>query len=175
MVKEMDDYKSRIDDKRFEKFDRLIANNENDKKFAVTVVIGIIVSLSLLIGSALLTGEQSINPQYDYGLNISYSPAASSYFIEYTNPNETAKSLSVNIGILMSGTDYTTVYTKDVSTFPVNISYRPSNPGFSHKVAVNIVKDTGNYTYFYTNMPSDDDQLYKGLYQYTDKVTGVIK
>lgn len=175
MVKEMDDYKSRMDDKRFEKFDRLIANNENDKKFAVTVAIGIIISLSLLIGSALLTGQEAVAPQYDYGLNISYSPVASSYYIDYTNPNGTAQSLAVNIGILMSGTEYTTVYSKEVNEFPTNISYKPSNPAFSHKVSVNLVKDSGNYTYLYTNMPADDDQLYKGFYKYVDTITNVIK
>lgn len=173
MVKKMDDYNNRMDDRRFEKFDRAITGNENDKKFATIITIGLIISFLWLVGSLFLESQKPPVMKYDYGLNISYSPESSSYFIDYTNPNNTATSLIVDIKIPL-GKDYQSVYSREVKEFPTNISYRPSNSDYNHIVSVNIIKQSGNYTYFYSNVPSDDDKMYNGLFKYTEPFNNVI-
>jgi len=167
MVKKMDDYENRMNDARFEKFDKLIAHNSNDKKFTLTLTVGIVICFAIM-GSTMYIDSQ--NPatlmKYDHGLNISYSPVTSTYFIDYTNPNDTARYMMVNIGIMMTPDVYSTVFSKEVTAFPANISYTPSEPDYMHRVSVNLVKETGNYTYFYSNIPSDDNKMYEGIFKY---------
>jgi hypothetical protein len=173
MAKHMDNYTNRIDDRRFEKWDRMISSNDNSKKVSIILTVGCIVSLLLLGSSFLIDMGKPIPSKYDFGLNISYDPASSIYFIDYTNPNQTTTNLNVDIKVPYStsySSAYSTVYTTTTSSFPTNISYKPYNKDMEHVVTVTLIKPAGNYTCFFSNTPSDDEKLYNGVTKYTDEI-----
>ena len=39
-----------------------------------------------------------------------------------------------------------------------------------HAVSVVIIKPTGNYTYFFSNNPGDDEKVYNAITKYTNKL-----
>jgi hypothetical protein len=43
-----------------------------------------------------------------------------------------------------------------------------------HAVSVVIIKQTGNYTYFFSNNPGDDERIYNGLTKYVDVAKTMI-
>ena len=177
MVKGYDNYPERRNDDRFKKFDAIITNNDNSKKVTIILEIGIIICAVIFGISQLLQAVQPIPPQYDLGLNISYDPQSSSYYINYTNPNQTTTSMDVIIKIIYSTTPtsaYSTVYSTSINKFPSNISYIPSNKDMSHIITVTLTKSSGNYSYFFTNTPSDDDKLYVGVTQYGNIIYNTI-
>jgi hypothetical protein len=174
MVRNMDDYESRVSDDRFKKWDDLISQSDSGRKVSVILTIGSVICI-VMLGMSLFSELGKPTPQkYDYGLNISYDSPSSSYFIDYTNPNNTVSSIGVNVKIPYSTTDasaYTTIYETSTSTFPVNISYKPYNKNMEHIVMVTLVKPTGNYTCFFTNVPSDDDKMYENVIVHTDGIS----
>jgi hypothetical protein len=175
MVKKMDNYSQRSSDKRFEKFDRLIEPNSNDKKITAIITIGVIVSL-ILMGSSLITESQKPAAlKYAQGLNISYNPETSLYYIDYTNPQNDTESITIDVRVPLSPTEYISAYNTQITKFPSNTSYKPSNTDVPHTVSVNIIKSDGNYTYFFVNTPMEEDKLYEGFYKYTNPLTTVIK
>jgi len=176
MVKKMDNYSQRSNDKRFEKFDRLIEPNSNDKKLTVIITIGVIVSLVMMASSLITESQKPSALKYTQGLNISYSPESSLYYIDYTNPNNDTESMNIDIKIpLLTSSESMSVYNTQVTKFPSNTSYKPSNTDIPHTVSVNIIKQDGNYTYFFVNTPLEEDRLYDGLYKYTNPITELIQ
>jgi len=174
MVKKMDNYSKRMSDRRFEKFDRMIEPNNNDKKLTVIVTIGVIISLILMASSLITESQKPAALKYTKGLNISYDAKSSMYYIDYTNPLNDTSSMIVNVQVPYAS-EMITVYNTQTSKFPANISYRPSNTDIIHTVAVNLIKPNGNYTYFLTNIPIEEDRLYEGLYKYTEPIQSLIQ
>jgi len=175
MVKKMDDYTNRMSDKRFEKFDRLISIEaiNSEKKISYILTIGVIILLAGLGITTYMDMGKPLPPKYDYGLNISYDPESSTYFVDYTNPNQTASMMDVNIEVpyFNTGTSgYSTVYKTSTDIFPANISYKPYDKALEHAVSVVIIKPTGNYTYFFSNNPGDDEKVYNAITKYTNKL-----
>jgi hypothetical protein len=175
MVKKMDNYVERTSDRRFEKFDKLISPEfaNNERRTTIILTIGIVILLIGLGISSYLNMSKPSPPKYDFGLNISYDPESSSYFIDYTNPNSTASNMSVNIEVPyfnngVSG--YSSVYKTSSSIFPTNISYKPYNKDIEHAIIITITKPTGNYTYFFSNNPGDEERIYNGLTKYTNEI-----
>jgi len=176
MVKKMDDFTQRRinDDKRFEKFDRLIEPNNNDKKITTIITIGVIISLILMASSLITESQKPAALKYTQGLNISYDPKSSMYYVEYTNPKNDTNSIIVDVQVPYYS-DMISVYSTQITKFPANISYKPSNTDIVHTVAVNVMKPDGNYTYFFTNTPIEEDRLYEGLYKYTEPIQSLIQ
>lgn len=171
----MDDYAERMNDRRFEKFDKLISPEfaKNEKRTTIILTIGIIILLVGLGISSYLEMGKPTPPKYEYGLNISYNPESSVYFIDYTNPNQTASIMNVNIEVpyFNTGTSgYSSVYKTSSSIFPTNISYKPYNKDIEHAITITITKPTGNYTYFFSNNPGDEERIYNGLTKYTNRI-----
>jgi len=175
MVKKMDNYSKRMSDRRFEKFDRMIEPNNNDKKLTIIVTIGVIVSLILMASSLITESQKPSALKYTKGLNISYDPKSSLYYVDYTNPLNDTTSMSVDVQVPYTSSDMMSVYNTQITKFPANISYKPSNTDIPHTVAVNIIKPNGNYTYFFTNTPIEEDRLYEGLYKYTEPIQSLIQ
>jgi hypothetical protein len=175
MVKKMDNYSQRSSDKRFEKFDRLIEPNNNDKKITTIITIGVIVSLILMASSLITESQKPAALKYAQGLNISYSPENSLYYIDYSNPYNDTKSISIDVRVPLSSTEYISVYNTQITKFPSNTSYKPSNTDILHTVSVNIIKQDGNYTYFFTNTPMEEDKLYEGFYKYVNPLTTMVQ
>jgi hypothetical protein len=132
-----------------------------------------------MLGSSMAMNIGKPTPQkYDYGLNISYEPQSSSYYIDFTNPNNTVSSLYVNIKIPYStetASTYTTVYETSTSSFPANISYKPYSKDMEHIITVTLNKNNSNYTYFFTSTPYNDDKIYDGVTKYTDEMNKYLK
>ena len=127
MVKKMDDYANRMSDRRFEKFDKMIIPNNNDKKLSIILTIGLVISL-LYLGSSLMTQSQAPAAlKYEQGLNISYSPESSTYFIDYTNPKNDTTSMTIDVQIPRNDISYISTFSTEIKKFPANISYKPSN------------------------------------------------
>ena len=171
----MDDYTNRMSDKRFEKFDRLISIEaiNSEKKISYILTIGVIILLAGLGITTYMDMGKPLPPKYDYGLNISYDPESSTYFVDYTNPNQTASMMDVNIEVpyFNTGTSgYSTVYKTSTDIFPANISYKPYDKTLEHVVTITLVKSIGNYTYYFSNNPGDDERIYNGLTKYVDMV-----
>ena len=171
----MDNYPNRMSDKRFEKFDKMISIEtiKNEQKISYLLSMGIVILLIGLGVSTYMDMGKPTPPKYDYGLNISYDPESSTYFIDYTNPNKTASDMNINIEIpyfTTKATEYSSVYKTSVNTFPANISYKPYNKDIEHAITVTIAKPTGNYTYFFTNNPGDDEKIYNAITKYTNNL-----
>lgn len=177
MNKKIDNFTQRRinDDRRFEKFDRLIEPNNNDKKITTIITIGVIVSLILMASSLITESQKPAILKYTQGLNISYDPQSSLYYIDYTNPNNDTKSIMIDVSVPLSSTEFVSVYNTQVTKFPSNTSYKPSNTDVPHTVSVNILKVDGNYTYFFINTPIEDDRLYEGLFKYTKPISDMIQ
>jgi hypothetical protein len=179
MVKKMDNYAERMSDRRFEKFDRMISVEaiNHEKRISYILTIGVVVLLIGLMISSVMNLGKPVPPKYDYGLNMSYDPETSTYFVDYTNPNQTASNMNVNIEVpyFNTGTSgYSSVYKTSTDTFPANISYKPYDKGIEHAITVTIMKQTGNYTYFFTSNPSDEERIYNGLTKYTKQIDKYI-
>ena len=43
-----------------------------------------------------------------------------------------------------------------------------------HAISVTIIKSTGNYTYFFSNNPGDEERIYNGITKYIDQVKGLV-
>jgi len=175
MVKQMDNFSQRSNDKRFEKFDRLIEPNNNDKKITTIITIGVIVSLILMASSLITESQKPAALKYAQGLNISYSPETSLYYVDYANPLNDTESMMIDVRVPLSSTEYISVYNTQITKFPSNTSYKPSNTDVPHTVSVNIIKLDGNYTYFFVNTPMEEDKLYEGFYKYTNPLTMVVQ
>lgn len=178
MVRNMDDYESRSRDDRFKKWDDIISSSDNNRKVSTILVIGTIVCLVMLGSSAIMNIGKPTPQKYDYGLNISYDPQSSLYYIDYTNPNNTVSSLYTNIKIPYSTettSTYTTVYETSTSTFPANISYKPYSKDMEHIITITLTKSNSNYTYFFTNTPDTDDKMYDGITKYSDGINKYLK
>jgi hypothetical protein len=174
----MDDYVNRKSDKRFEKYDKMIAPDSSGNKQTIILSIGFAILLIMLGYNAFMEMDKPVPVKYDYGLNISYSPESSIYFIDYTNPNQTAIEMDVNIDVpyFNTGTSgYSSVYKTSTKEFPANISYKPYDKAIEHAISVTIIKSTGNYTYFFSNNPADEERIYNGITKYVDQVKGLIK
>jgi hypothetical protein len=180
MVRNMDDYATRQDDSRFAKWDAIISatKDNNSKKVTAILTIGSIICI-IMLGSSLITSVGKPTPQkYDYGLNITYDPQSSLYFIDFTNPNNTVSSMYVNIKIPYSTettSTYTTSYETSTSVFPANISYKPYSKDMEHVITVTLNKNNSNYTYFFINTPDNDDKIYDGITKYTDGMNKYLK
>jgi len=128
-----------------------------------------------MLGGSLISELGKPTPQkYDFGLNISYDSPSSSYYVDFTNPNNTVSSMDVNVKIPYSTSDtssYTTIYETSASSFPSNISYKPYNKNMEHIIMVTLVKPTGNYTCFFTNVPGDDDKMYENVVKHTNEIS----
>jgi hypothetical protein len=171
MVKKMDDYINRTNDKRFEKYDKMIAPDSSGKKQTIILSIGLAILLIIMGYNTFADMNKPAPPKFDYGLNISYSPESSIYFIDYTNPNQTALEMNVNIDVpyFNTGTSgYSSVYKTSTKEFPANISYIPYDKALEHVLTITLVKPMGNYTYYYSNNPGDDERIYNGLTKYVD-------
>ena len=175
MVKKMDNYVERMSDKRFEKFDKMISIEaiNNEKKISYILTIGVVILLIGLGISTYMDMGKPLPPKYEYGLNVSYDPESSIYFIDYTNPNQTTSIMNVDIEVpyFNAGTSgYSSVYKTSSNTFPTNISYKPYNKDIEHAITITITKPTGNYTYFFSNNPGDEERIYNGLTKYTNQI-----
>jgi hypothetical protein len=169
------DYVNRMSDRRFEKFDKMILPNNNDKKLSIILTIGLVVSL-IYLGSTLLTQSQAPSAlKYEEGLNISYSPESSTYFIDYTNPKNESTNMMIDVQIPRTEISYMSVFSTETAKFPANISYKPSNTDLPHTVMVNIIKPNGNYSYFLNNVPGEENKMYEGFYKYTNPISTMVQ
>jgi hypothetical protein len=178
MVKNMDDYNNRHDESRFAKWDKMITSSDNNKKVSAILIIGSIICLIMLSSSFIINMGKPTPQKYDYGLNISYEPQSSFYYIDFTNPNNTVSSMYVSIKIPYStetASTYTTIYETSTSTFPTNISYKPYSKNMEHIITTTLTKNNSNYTYFFTNTPDNDDKLYDGITKYTENINSYLK
>ena len=173
----MDDFINRTNDKRFEKYDKMISPDNSGSKQTIILSIGLVILLIIMGYNTFIDMNKPAPLKYDYGLNISYSSESSIYFIDYTNPNQTALEMDVNIDVPYFNTGiygYSSVYKTSTKEFPANISYKPYDKALEHAVSVVIIKPTGNYTYFFSNNPGDDERIYNGLTKYVDMVKTMI-
>ena len=172
----MDNYKERKNDNRFKKWDNAIKVNNNDRKVNIILIVGVIICSILMVSSLISQIGKPTPMKYDYGLNISYDVHSSSYYIDYKNPNTTTTFMNVNIKTPYGSSEkeYTTVYSTSSSTFPVNISYKPYNKDYEHTISVILSKSSGNYTYTFTNIPSNDEKMYDGVTKYTEFLNNQI-
>lgn len=181
MVKAKSDYNRRMDDSRFEKFDKALDPSNNQKQYYI-LVAGIVLLCGFFAITTSLNYMDTTNqpggdtPNFEKGLNISYTPDNKMFSIKFDNPNNDTMNLNTNIKIPFDTESatmpYLTVYEYSTSEFPANITYLPApkSSNIAHTVTVTLVKYTGNYTYAYSIIPDTENKMWEGTGQYIHKI-----
>ena len=183
MVKSKTDYDKRMDDARFENFDKVLDPSYGQKQFNILIAGIIVICCILFVTTALnyieptKTNETSL---YEDGLTISYIPNDKLFKIEFTNPKEDTTGLSTTIKVpfdsMTSQITYINVYEYSTTKFPTNITYIPSvkSSSATHTVMVTLLKDSGNYTYTYSILPDTENRMWQGTGKYVERISEVF-
>ena len=184
MIKAKSDYDRRMDDSRFEKFDKAVDPSNNQKQYYILIAGIILLCGFFAITTSINYMNTSAQPgditNYEKGLNISYNPDDKLFYILFSNPNNDTYNLATNIKIPFDSQSatvpYLTVYEYSTSNFPANITYAPASKAsnIAHTVTVTLVKSTGNYTYAYSIIPDTENKMWQGTGQYINKIQEVF-
>lgn len=183
MVKSKTDYDKRMDDSRFENFDKVLDPSYGQKQFNI-LIAGIIVICCILFVTTALNyiepAKQAESSLYEDGLNISYIPHDKLFHITFTNPKSDTTGISTIIKVpldsMASPITYITVYEYSTTKFPANITYAPSSKASSatHTVLITLLKPSGNYTYTYSIVPDTENRMWQGTGKYIEKISEVF-
>lgn len=184
MVKAKSDYDRRMDDSRFEKFDKAVDPSNNQKQYYI-LIAGIILlcgffAITTSINYMNTSAQPGDTTSFEKGLNISYKPDEKIFSITFSNPDNDTTHLITDIKIPFDTQSttmpYLTVYEYSTSEFPVNITYTPApkSSNIGHSVTVTLVKSTGNYTYTYSIIPDTENKMWQGTGQYIHKVQEIF-
>jgi hypothetical protein len=183
MVKPKENYDKSSDDSRFEKFDKILDPTYSQKQFYI-LAIGIFVVCCIFAATTIINSLNAIETvktsPYEDGLNISYIAKDKVFSITFTNPHSDTISASTIIQVPFdaqsSNPSYIKVYEYSSSDFPIRINYTPSQSvsTVNHYVTVTLIKDTGNYTYFYTAVPESENKMWDGIGKYIQGANGMF-
>jgi hypothetical protein len=183
MVKAKTNYDKRMDDSRFENFDKVLDPSYGQKQFNILIIGIIVICCILFITTTLnyLEPTKHIEPSlYEDGLNISYIPSDKLFHITFSNPKVDTLGMSTIIKAPLDSTTspatYITVYEYSTTEFPANITYYPSIKASSatHTVLITLLKSSGNYTYTYSIIPDTENRMWDGTGKYIEKLSEVF-
>ena len=98
------------------------------------------IALQLLISFSLSSSPIPNVWSYDEGLSVTYDPGYEQFVVDYTNPTNDTQTMTVDVTLGEESVDYP-LFTRELNSFPAQVTYRPYDPDAVYRFIITIVTD----------------------------------